>query len=774
MRLFTGKYFSVLVVCFLLTLSYTSVKAQTVGLVLGGGGAKGFSHIGVLKALEEHQIPIHYITGTSIGAIVGGLYASGYSPAEIEELAMSGKFAEWASGIIPDEYYSYHLLGDPTPVMGSFRFDRDSVWRMILPTSLRSPVFLDFVMQQYFARANVASGFDFDSLMVPFRCVAADITHNTPLVLQRGDLGKAIRASMTFPFVFRPIRIDGKLLYDGGMYNNFPADVMSQDFSPDVIIGSKAADNFDPPTDDNIISHLQTIMMESAAYDLIGDDNILIEPDLSPFQVLRFDNPGPIIDSGYQATIRQINEIRRLVADSVSATEVHRQREAFLQKAPPLYIDQISITGLDHRQFKFVNNFLKGSLFMQRGQEGPLPIEQVMEAYLKLSALDLFARASPIIRLNPLSGLYDLHLDVVRKASFTANFGGTISSSPINEGFMELEYQFLRRQIHKASLNTYFGRFYNSLKLQDRIDFPMQQNLYMAVSFTINHWNYFRSSTAFIEDNTPSYLLERDRHFRALLGRGIGKKGKVELDYTAGSMIMEYYHSSDYRSKDTLDRTAFLFRSPGLNLDFNNLNRPYYANKGERFQLQVRHIGGREYHRPGSTSMLRDNSEQTQQWFTVRAAYESYYPLKKQWTAGFAAEASFSNQKPFNNYTASVLYAPIWAPIPEATTLFLPQIRAFRYFALGGRIIRQMTRNSELRAGLHLFNPYQELRQTASQEAKVVENYDNVYGIAALMYIVRTPIGPLSFNLHYYHRAAVPLHASIHFGYILFNRKAWF
>lgn len=750
------------------------VQAQRVGVVLGGGGAKGMSHIGVLKALEENHIPIHYIAGTSIGAIVGGLYASGYSPAEIEAIALSGKFEEWASGIIPDELYSYYLLDDPNPALGNFRFDYDTSWRMVLPSSLRSPVIMDFVVQQYFAQANVASQNNFDQLMIPFRCVAADIGNSRALVLRDGDLGRAIRASMTFPFVFRPIRIDGKLLYDGGMYNNFPSDVMYHEFFPDIIIGAKAADNYDPPTDDNIISHLQNMLMENTDFDVICENSILIQPNLRPYHVLRFANPKGIIDSGYVETLRHIEEIRLFVHDSVSPDSAAAMRARFREKAPPLLIDRVYITGLNHQQFKFVNNFLKGNLRAGKDRYKPIPVEEVKQEYLKLAALDLFSKTIPTIDLDSNSRYYYLHLDMARKANFTANFGGLISTSPINEGFVELKYQFLRRNIHTASVNTHFGRFYNSIRIQDRLDFPLEQNLYLLAAFTVNHWNYFKSASAFIEDNTPAYLLERDRHFRFLLGKGVGSKGKAEIDFAMGSLVVEYFNSSDYRSKDTLDRTAFVFRSPGLKLDFNNLNRTYYASAGERFQFKVRHVAGKEYHRPGSTSVFTENSEQNQSWFTVITSYEAYHTVNPVWSLGFAIESSFSNQKPFNNYTASVLYAPVWAPVPEAATLFMPQIRAFSYFALGGRAILHTRNRVDVRFEAHMFSPYRELVPSENQQAIVKGNYQKIHGISSIIAVYHSPLGPVSFHFNYYHRSPAPLHAGISFGYILFNRKAWF
>lgn len=750
-----------------------TAHAQTVGLVLGGGGAKGFSHIGVLKALEKHHIPIDYITGTSIGAIVGGLYAAGYSPQEIEQIALSGKFEEWAAGIIDDKYHAYYLSGEPNPALGNFRLEYDSVWRPVLPTSLRSPVVLDFIVQKYFARANVASGYDFDSLMIPFRCVAADINANQAKVLSNGDLGKAIRASMTFPFVFKPIRIEGKLLYDGGMYNNFPADVMFEEFKPDIMIGSKAADNYAPPVDDNIITHLQTMLMEKTDYSVIGDSSVLIQPDLSEFNVLRFKNPKPIIDSGYYETLKYIDKIRNFLNDSLKPDDAEQRREAFNSKAPPIMVDRINVAGLTHQQFKFVNVFFKQNFFVGDSFE-PIPIDKLKEEYLRLAALDLFFRISPEITLDNSTDYYTLNLEMDRKATMAINFGGVVSTNPINEAFVELNYQFLRRHIHTISLNTYFGRFYNSVKLQDRIDFPLQANLYLLGAFTINHWNYFRSSTAFIEDQTPSYLIERDRHGRLLLGKGVGKKGKTEFDIAAGVLAKDYYNTSDYRRKDTLDRTSFRFFSPGLVLDFNTLNRVHFATSGTRFRVAMRYISGTEYHRPGTTSIMKENSENESDWFTFNATYKSFTPLNNLWTGGFAISSAFSNQKTFNNYTASVLFAPLWLPIPEAQTLFLPQIRAYSYFAFGGILVRRLTENIDFRFETHLFNPYRELRQTDGQQAYVKDNFTNVYGIVSVASIFHSPVGPVSLTLNYYHKSPVPVSLSLTFGNILFNRKAWF
>lgn len=120
-----------------------------------------------------------------------------------------------------------------------------------------NPIQMNLVFVELFARATAACGGNFNKLFVPFRCIASDVYNKKPLVLSKGDLGDAVRASMSFPFVFKPIEIDSTLAYDGGIYNNFPTDVMREDFHPDVIIGSVVAANPGKPKENDPMSQLR-------------------------------------------------------------------------------------------------------------------------------------------------------------------------------------------------------------------------------------------------------------------------------------------------------------------------------------------------------------------------------------------------------------------------------------------------------------------------------------------------------------------------------------
>ena len=175
--------------------------AQSVGVVMSGGGAKGLYHIGVLQALEESGIPIDYVSGTSMGSIIAGMYAAGYSPEEMRRIVASGVVKQWVSGRIDPSYLPYYRRNTGTPIFLSIRLnmkdhpDDPNASRFRLPSYLISSNQIDLALADLFGPATTASRRDFDSLMVPFLCVASDMNTRRPVVLRKGDMGEAIRSS---------------------------------------------------------------------------------------------------------------------------------------------------------------------------------------------------------------------------------------------------------------------------------------------------------------------------------------------------------------------------------------------------------------------------------------------------------------------------------------------------------------------------------------------------------------------------------------------------
>ena len=216
---------------------FFNIHAQHVGLVMSGGGAKGIAHIGALKALEENDIPIDCIVGTSMGGIVGGFYAAGYSPQEIEKIALTKDFQNWVTGKLSESFKYFYSKPDENPSWLSIKMFIDTSFRAKFEPDLINDVPMNFALTEYLAQSSARSGYDFNNLVVPFRCLAADIFTQEQIIIRDGSLCTALRATLSVPFFFRAIKVKNKYLFDGGVYNNFPVDVIKKEFSPEVIIG---------------------------------------------------------------------------------------------------------------------------------------------------------------------------------------------------------------------------------------------------------------------------------------------------------------------------------------------------------------------------------------------------------------------------------------------------------------------------------------------------------------------------------------------------------
>ena len=160
----------------------SAAARQSVGLVLSGGGAKGIAHIGVIQALEENDIPIDYVTGTSMGAIVGSLYAMGFTPADMMELITSREFGYWSTGTIDPSLSYYFSAPTPSPAMFTFNIGRSDSTAAV-PASFISPLPMNFEFMRLFSPYTAACGGDFDRLMVPFLCVSSDMNAREPVVM---------------------------------------------------------------------------------------------------------------------------------------------------------------------------------------------------------------------------------------------------------------------------------------------------------------------------------------------------------------------------------------------------------------------------------------------------------------------------------------------------------------------------------------------------------------------------------------------------------------
>jgi NTE family protein len=762
-----GRILFCLVILLYSTLGYS--QREKVGLVLSGGGAAGMAHIGVLKALEENHIPIDYITGTSAGAMIGCMYAMGYTPLEIEKLIKSKKFLDWTVGNLDQKYVFYFKKRDDNSSWAGFRLSLDSTFTSNLPTNIISSLPIDFALMELTAKAGAAAGNNFDSLMIPFRCLASDVEAKKTVVFRNGDIGQAVRASMSYPFYLHPITVNGKILFDGGLYNNFPTDIMYHDFFPDFIIGSNVAGKWHAPDEDNLISQLRAMLMSETNFKSPCENGIIIEPALGNVGLFDFERSQPVIDSGYVATMRAMPEIMLSVIRRTDPQELAAKRAAFHAKEKEIVFDNIVIDGVNSNQASFIRKSL-------RSPKKQASLEQMKRSYFRL-AQDLKIKSMyPVARYNPASGFYDLYIKAKKEKYLSAEFGGNFSNRPINEAFIGLQYQYLGRLGLNVEGDGYYGKLYSSAQAKARIDFPFRIPIYIEPILTYNRFDFFKSSNAFFEDNKPPYLISNDQYAELNIGTPIRNQGRLQLGGSIAEIKNEYYQTNLFTQRDTSDKTFFYFYTTHLSYERNTHNKKQYANAGSSLQLSARYILGRESYEKGSTSASASSIPyiiQDHEYILLKGSFDKYFRLNKHLSFGMFAEGVYSTQPMFNNYTATVLSAPVFQPTPESKTLFLEDFRAHKYGSFGAASIVTITKNFDLRLEGYVFLPYQSIVRGLNQQAQYGGILVTKHYIGELALVYHTPLGPICASLNYFDTPVQNQFSfMLHFGYVLFNKRA--
>jgi NTE family protein len=337
----------ILLVLFLFFSFTFAQERPTIALVLSGGGARGGAHAGVLKVLEEKKIPIDIIVGTSMGSFVGGLYASGKSPQEIEEMLVTSDWKKYIRTDFDRKDTPMRVKAVEYIYQGRLGPGVNSENSVVLPTGVlkRQPLLFKFLQETQHAQ-NIK---DFDSLPIPFLAVATNIVNGEAVVLKSGSLAKAIYASSAIPGGLQPINIDGIDLIDGGVSDNLPVQ-LAKDMGADIIIAIDASEKFKEKIDVNsyfvVLSQMVDILMRKNADVSIlklSDNDILLVPELKGFGGLDADKYAQIIQKGVEITESSYEEKLKHLSVSDEEYEKYRKKYRALKEFQKPVIDAIEI-----------------------------------------------------------------------------------------------------------------------------------------------------------------------------------------------------------------------------------------------------------------------------------------------------------------------------------------------------------------------------------------------------------------------------------------------
>ncbi|MCY1399503.1 Outer membrane protein assembly factor BamA [compost metagenome] len=562
----------------LLALASQAAELQRpkVGLVLSGGAARGLAHIGVLKALEEQGVKIDAIAGTSMGAVVGGLYASGYKIDELERLALTADWQQALSDAPPRKDVPFRRKQDDRDFLVKQKLSFRDDGSLGLPLGVIQGQNLSLQLESLLAHTSDTR--DFDKLPIPFRAVATDIANGEKVVFGRGHLPQVIRASMSIPAVFAPVELDGRLLVDGGMVDNIPLDVvreMGVDVAIVVDIGTPLLNRNQLDTVVDVLNQSTTLMTRRNSEEQLATlkpDDILIQPLLASFSSTDFVRAQEIIDAGYRATRVLDTRLARLrpseADEGLDTARSANQRTPIITR---IRIENDSKVGDDVIRF-----------YIRQPIGQPLELGRLQTDMGTLYGLDYFERVQyrvvhkgqdntlVINARGKRTGTDYLRLGLNLSDDLRGDSAFNLGASFRINGINELGAEWLTR-VQIGDQQEFYSEFYQPLDAGSR---------YFVAPY-VNAQSQNVESTL---DNDPiaEYRLER-YGFGLNLGRQIANNGEIRFG------IGEDWGRADVRVGDQdLPRISFTEGFYALKYSFDSLDNVYFPHHGEDINLTLR------------------------------------------------------------------------------------------------------------------------------------------------------------------------------------------
>lgn len=739
-------------------------SAQSVGLVLSGGGAKGIAHIGVIQALEDNDIPIDYVTGTSMGSIVGGLYAAGYSPAEMMSLLESKGFANWSTGTIDEDYTNYFSMPDKSAAMFYINLGRhDSTTQVVAPLlqgSLINPLPMNFAFMELFAPYTAQCGSDFNKLFVPFRCVASNVYDKHKVVFSSGNLGDAIRASMSFPIVFQPIKFDGIPLYDGGIYDNFPIDVMQKDFAPSFMLGIDVTTDRESPNPDNLIDEIESMIIQPQDDSIPARLGMKIHIDLRKFSLLDFPKCREIYQIGYNKTMQYIDSIKSRVSRRVPQQSVALRRAVFKSATPALAFDSVTVSGASPQQNQFVEY-----LFRKSKKVDSLSVDAARLDYYSAISTDKIRNLIPHATYNPQTRLFNLDLDLTAKHKYSLGAGGYITSSTNSMIFLTAKYNTLSFHAFDAGISGWIGQAYYAVQADAKMSLHTTVPSELAFEAVVSRNKFYESDILFYKDKSPAFILNYDYFARLKYEFALGRSAKADIGVGYGYLRDRFYSSADIdfaglKQNESRRLVGQLY----LSAEGNTLNFINFPTKGYKWKVTAEGLLGKYKYMPRGEEVC---GYSTLNWMQIKASGEKYWQIASQFTLGAKGEVMASSKRLLNDYTVNIVQAPAFAPTAATQNYFNTAFRANSYVAVGALPIYTVSQNFQLRTEGYMFLPMRKIEQLPDGTAHYGRWFRSPQWLAQMSLVYSFPFASLSLYGNYLSYPSRNWNFGISFGILL-------
>ncbi len=753
----------------ILSFVFSALFAQRVGLVLSGGGARGMAHIGVIKALEEHRIPIDYITGTSAGALVGAFYAAGYTPEQMIRIAVENSSKWLAPGLSLNEY-EYFQFTDPDMSFIQLPIHLHNSGGL-LPNYLVSDFEINLGLNYYLFSANLKARMQFDSLFIPFRAIASDIFAKRKVVLDSGSLPFAVRASISVPWFFHPVsNRHYHLLMDGGIYDNFPVEPMEESFHPDIIIGVHVGP---PPMKKEefeekklFLRRLLEHIVDQRRWEKLPEDAIYIHPDLGEMSSSDF-SPQSVqwaIEQGYKATIACIDEIMQKIQRRVSYDSLQLRRKYFQQNPVSLCVTEVSIHGLRANEEHYLHRLFFSS---------KKPITKWKQLYRRcyqLRQTGNFAVVFPEIHyLTDSTQRLDIH--VSKKSPLALRLGTVLFNPREFQVYTSLLYTGLSTYGLRLQVQLNWGSFENSVHGFLAYRLPLRLPVFLLIGTKGVEWNLQRPlniDAAFYPLNDANVLVNQLALYTQMLFP-VEKHTKLVL-HSGAHRIRVGYLPSGQTNVDSLNYNGILAFRNGIYFNHMHVDDKQYPTQGTILVLRAYYWDGKEQFKHYRGKEVIDRTSFQGVSATAHLELYSLY-WKRRLGIGIVVQGGYAFFPPFYAEQANVLFSPRFDAFPGSHMLYLPAFHSKAFLGFQGIANVRLTSQLLWRSYLSTVSTYHRWGKDAS--GNLVDVYDFKKAHALFVFssglVFRTPIGPAGFFVSYIPETTPQWYSFFHLGYYLFH-----
>lgn len=729
-----------------------------VGVVLSGGGARGAAHVGFLQALEAEGIEVDCIVGTSIGALVGGYYAAGWTPAQMLEALEAGVFEQRLGGSAASRYPFKSPMD--SPVLMDIRLSSENG---MVRSNLIQSFELEWSLMQELAPASASCEGDFNELLVPFRCVGSDVLAKHDTVFAQGDLAQCIRASVAFPFYLPPVWMDGRPIYDGGLYNNVPVDVMLDSFAPDIVLVSAIQSE---PVDfgsDDLMSQVEALIVRDPPSVHHEIPVFYVRPEFEG-STLDFSQFQPAVDAGRTATEQM------LASEAFVEHRVGAGLDAF-QAARQTFVQQLASFELGEVQVQRTPFPDPGMAGLDLSSMSGLDASRVKQNLMLLDADSHIGSILPRAIWNDSTGRFDLDVALALERDLLIALGGSLPSNGTGFGFASLGWQRFGKVPIRTRGSLGFGSFYNVAQVGVRMDFNGELPFAVEAFAHQTKFSYQRTQVTFFEELNPVFLQMKDAEVGVRWLAPTGSDGVFNATWSRMNTEDATYGEWLFDPNDTADVHAFSGHRASVGWVLDRRDSPQFPRSGSLIQAHAHRFGGTSEARFRTPEGTWAETARTEGFLRFRANALAFLPTKTDRVAlAVAMDVGLSDELIRSTYRASLAQAHAFQPMLGSRAVFLESFRAYNFVAAGAVADVRLWRNGYLRAEVHAFQPFEGIGD--GDKGPLLQPNSPTRWMAGVRLHSKAAIGPLSLGLEYFERERDPWFLELHWGYRIFQSLA--